>query len=126
MSSDYQEIKNKHVGLGYAIKGLKYALHHEINMRVHLMMMILVIGCGIFLNVNAIEWVLLILTIGLVVMAELFNTAIELILDYLAPEWHSAVGTIKDVAAGAVLVASLLAMVVGIIIFMPKIITLLF
>ncbi|SEN56317.1 diacylglycerol kinase (ATP) [Amphibacillus marinus] len=126
MASDYQEIKKKRVGICYAWNGLKYALKNEINMRVHLMMTLLVIMLGIFLSVSFIEWVLLLLTIGLVLTAELFNTAVELLLDYLAPERHPIAGIIKDLTAGGVLVASMMAAAIGLIIFLPKLIAVIF
>ncbi|WP_067837023.1 diacylglycerol kinase family protein [Amphibacillus sediminis] len=122
MTSDYREVKKNRVGLGYALNGLKFALIHEINMRVHLFMMLIVIAVAIILSISAVEWVLLSLTIGFVFVAELFNTAIEQLLDYLAPERHRLAGIIKDLSAAAVLLASIVAIINGIIIFLPKII----
>ncbi|WP_017472606.1 diacylglycerol kinase family protein [Amphibacillus jilinensis] len=124
MASDYQEIKKKRVGIGYAFNGLKYALKNEINMRVHLLITCMVITFGFLFSISLIEWILLILTIGFVLTAEVFNTAVELMLDYLAPDWHPTAGIIKDLTAGAVLIASAIAAVIGLIIFFPKVLML--
>ncbi|MBM7543203.1 diacylglycerol kinase family protein [Amphibacillus cookii] len=121
MASDYQEIKKKRVGIGYAVNGLKYALKHEINMRVHFLITSMVIIFGFLFSISIVEWVLLILTIGLVLTAEVFNTAVEVMLDYLAPDWHPTAGVIKDLTAGGVLIASVIAAVIGLIIFFPKV-----
>lgn len=124
MASDYQEIKKKSIGLKYAINGLVYAFKNEINMRVHVLSTILVIVFGLIFRVSFTEWVLLFLTFGLVLSSEVFNTAVEMLLDYLAPEWHPKAGVIKDLTAGGVLVASSIALIIGAIVFIPKIIAL--
>lgn len=120
MASDYQEIKQKTIGLKYAINGLVFAFKNEINMRVHVLFTVSVIILGFVFHVSLTEWVLLFLTFGLVLSSEVFNTAVEMLLDYLAPEWHPKVGIIKDLTAGGVLVASGIALVIGSIIFIPK------
>ncbi|WP_440895876.1 diacylglycerol kinase family protein [Amphibacillus sp. Q70] len=126
MRSDYQENKKNRVGLRYAINGLKYAYKNEINIRIHFIIACLVIMFGFVFSVSKLEWVLLLLMIGFVLTAELLNTAVETMLDYLAPDWHAMVGAIKDLTASAVLVASIIAAIVGMIIFLPKVITLFF
>ena len=124
MASDYQEIKQKTIGLKYAINGLVFAFKNEINMRVHVLFTVSVIILGFVFHVSLTEWVLLFLTFGLVLSSEVFNTAVEMLLDYLAPEWHPKVGIIKDLTAGGVLVASGIALVIGLIIFIPKLLAL--
>jgi undecaprenol kinase/diacylglycerol kinase (ATP) len=124
MASDYQEIKQKTIGLKYAINGLVFAFKNEINMRVHVLFTVSVIILGFIFHVSLTEWVLLFLTFGLVLSSEVFNTAVEMLLDYLAPEWHPKVGIIKDLTAGGVLVASGIALVIGSIIFIPKLLAL--
>ena len=79
---------------------------------------------GFVLSISLLEWVLLILMIGFVITAELLNTAVETMLDYLAPDWHPTAGSIKDLTASAVLVTSIVAFIIGIIIFLPRIIEL--
>ncbi|MCZ0704029.1 undecaprenol kinase/diacylglycerol kinase (ATP) [Natronobacillus azotifigens] len=122
MASDYQENKKNRIGVYYAANGVRHALETEINMRVHIIIMLMVVLFGFILGVSKLEWVSLLITIGMVLTAEMFNTAVEHIMDYLAPERNEAVGRIKDLTAGAVLVTSVIALLVGIIIFLPKII----
>ena len=75
---------------------------------------------GFYLNISRIEWLFIIISIVLVFMAELLNTAIETLVDLLSPERNEKAGRIKDLAAGSVLLASIMALAVGIIIFLPK------
>lgn len=124
MRSDYHENKKKRVGFRYAINGLKYAFKNEINIRIHFIIALLVLVGGFVLSISLLEWVLLILMIGFVITAELLNTAVETMLDYLAPDWHPTAGSIKDLTASAVLVTSIVAFIIGIIIFLPRIIEL--
>lgn len=116
----YQGNKKNRIGLSYAINGIKYALKTEINMRLHFVITLGVVVFGFIFKVSVIEWLFLLLTIGFVLTAEIFNTAVEHMLDYLAPERHPTVGVIKDLTAGAVLVSSLMAFLVGLIIFLPR------
>ncbi|WP_231631334.1 diacylglycerol kinase family protein [Halolactibacillus sp. JCM 19043] len=95
-------------------------------MRVHVLLTVIVIILGFVFQVSFTEWVLLFLTFGLVLSSEVFNTAVEMLLDYLAPEWHPKVGIIKDLTAGGVLVASSIALVIGSIIFIPKLLAVFF
>ncbi|MCR9065112.1 MAG: diacylglycerol kinase family protein [Cytophagales bacterium] len=104
----------------YAGKGLKELIKSENNFQFHLLAAVLVILFGFLFKVSAIEWVLLFLQIGLVFMAEAFNTSIEKLADHLHPERHNAIGKVKDVAAAGVLLTALLAVVVACIIFIPK------
>ena len=122
MRSDFHENKTNRVGLGYAVNGLKYAIKNEINIRIQLVIGLLVIIFALILSVSLLEWVLLILLIGFVITAEILNTAVETMLDYLAPEQHHVVGAIKDLTASAVLVTSIVAVIIGMMIFIPKII----
>lgn len=120
MASDYQGNKRSRLGLNYAIDGIKYAIRSENNMKVHFIILFIVLIFGFIFRISAIEWMLLSLTIGSVLVCELLNTAIEDLLDYLAPEIHPTVGKIKDLTAGAVLIAALVAIIIGLIIFIPK------
>ena len=110
---------------GYAIKGMVYSLGEQ-NMRIHLAAIILVTATGIFLRLTAIEWAVIALTFGFVVSAEMMNTAIEELVDLISPEIRIKAGKIKDIAAGAVLVAAIIATVVAVYIFGNKIFNLLF
>lgn len=81
-------------------------------------------GLGIALSVSAGEWGLLLLATGLVWAAEAFNTAIESVVDLCSPEWNEQAGRAKDLGAAAVLLASLAAVLVGLIVFLPRILSL--
>ncbi len=74
-----------------------------------------------WLSISTQEWLILVLTFGMVLMAEAFNTALEFLTDLVSPEPHPLAGKAKDVAAGAVLITAVMAVVVGMIIFLPKI-----
>ena len=102
------------------------ALRDEQNMRIHLLAIAVVTVAGIYLGLTAIEWAILALTIGFVVSMEMMNSAIEAIVDYVSPEYNKEAGRIKDLAAGAVLVAAIVATVIAVYIFGNKIFNLIF
>jgi diacylglycerol kinase len=101
----------------YAIQGIRTSLREQRNLKVQLMVALLTIGAGFYFNITAVEWCLVLLTIGLVIGLEMINTSIEKTVDLVTKEWHPLAGKAKDMAAGAVLIASVIAVVVGIIIF---------
>lgn len=108
----------------YAIQGIKSLFRHEHNAWIHLSAAALVIIVGTELDISAIEWCIIALCIAGVTMAEAFNTAIEAIADKVSPGYHPLIGRAKDVAAGGVLLMAIGAAVCGLIIFLPKIISL--
>ncbi|WP_407268432.1 diacylglycerol kinase family protein [Radiobacillus sp. PE A8.2] len=125
MHSDFQGSKQKKwIGLRPAFHGLMYVTKTEKNFRIQLVITVLALLSGLFLRLNGLEWVLLSLTIGLVLALELANTAIEQVMNHLSPDFHPIVGRIKDISAGAVLVTAVIAIVNGCILFLPKIIAL--
>jgi diacylglycerol kinase (ATP) len=99
--------------LGFALAGLKLAARRERSFRFHLLAGAMVLGLLLATRPAPLWWALLGLATGLVLMAELFNSALETLLDHLHPDRHPAIGAAKDLAAGAVLVASVVALVVG-------------
>jgi diacylglycerol kinase len=101
----------------FAIKGIRSSLREQRNLKVQLVVALLTVGAGFYFNITATEWCLVLLTIGLVIGLEMINTAIEKTVDLVTTEWHPLAGKAKDMAAGAVLIASIVAVVVGIIIF---------
>jgi len=105
------------VGFQYAFKGVAAALASERNLRVHFVIALIVIGAGFYFDITAMEWCVVIICIGLVIAFEMVNTAIEDLVDLVTQEWKPLAGKIKDAAAGAVLIASIVALVAGIIIF---------
>ena len=109
---------------GYAIEGIKKAFKAERNLKVHTLAMVLVVVLGFILKLAVWEWVTCIILFALVIGAELFNTAIEEVVNLLSPEIRVHAKYAKDIAAGAVLVFAVASAVVGIRIFLPKIINL--
>jgi undecaprenol kinase len=115
------EDKKKAIGFTYAINGLLEVIKSEWNFRLHLISAIIVIIAGIYFRVNTVEWITIVIVIGLVMTAEILNTAIEEVINYLKPEIHPTAKRIKDIAAAGVFTASITALIVGLIIFIPKI-----
>ncbi len=116
-------IKKRLRSFGYAIRGLWRFFSSEHNVWIHLVLTVLAIVLGFILKISRMEWIAVLLVIGMVISAEAFNTCIEKVIDYLAPEKDKRAAYIKDLAAGAVLITAVIAAIVGIIIFLPKIIT---
>jgi diacylglycerol kinase (ATP) len=110
----------------YAFKGLFIALKEQQNLRLHAVAIGVVTIAGIFLRLSAIEWAIIALTIGFVIAMEMTNTALEELVDLVSPQYHEKAGKIKDIAAGAVLTAAIIAVVVAIYIFGNRIFDLLF
>ncbi|MGP4061672.1 diacylglycerol kinase family protein [Halobacillus sp. H74] len=125
MSSDYKDRKYKRmVGFSFALNGLKEVYKSERNFRIHLLITVFVLIAGFLLSISALEWIVVTLVISIILSLEMVNTGIEKLLDHLAPEHHPAIGTVKDITAGAVLVASIGSALIGIVIFLPKILSL--
>lgn len=99
--------------LGFASAGLRTAWRQEKSVRTHAMATVGMLLLLVLTGAPALWWAVMALTIGLVAAVELLNTALEVLADHLHPAHHPAIGLCKDVAAGAVLVASLMALVVG-------------
>ena len=108
----------------YPIKGLKYAYRNEQNLAFDVGMAVLVSIFGFIFNLEKYEWLILILTIGLVISCELINTAIEATVDLVTEEYHPLAKVAKDTSAAAVFIFAIVAIIVGLIIFLPKIIAL--
>lgn len=104
----------------YAIAGLRRFVSREHNARIHLVATILVIIAARVLEVTATEAAILAVVIGMVWVAEILNTCIERLADHITKERHPEIEIIKDLAAGAVLVAAIVAVVAGLFIFIPK------
>ena len=105
----------------YAIEGIISSFKTEQNMKIHIFIMILVIILGIVLKLSTLEWIILTIVIALVISAELFNTTIETVVDMITKEKNEKAKLAKDVAAGAVLVLAIGSVIIGLIIFIPKI-----
>lgn len=127
------ELRNEQKKLGmnrffksfmYSVAGLKYAYKYEQSMLIHVFITTLVIIGGILLNISMLEWILVIVLMGTVMGAELLNTAIEAVVDLVSPDYHDLAKISKDTASAAVFIFSLSAGIVGLLIFIPKIIAL--
>jgi len=105
---------------GYAFEGVYASLASEQNLLIHFIAAIAVIIAGFIVQLNGLEWILITLCITLVIGAELFNTAIELLTDMISPQMSPMAKKVKDISAAAVLIISIGALVTGAIIFVNK------
>ena len=105
---------------GCALRGLWILVATQANARIHAVATLLVIGAGFWFGLTRLEWCAVVAAIGLVWIAEGLNTALEFLTDLVSPEHHPLAGKAKDVAAGAVLAASIAAVAIGAIIFGPR------
>jgi diacylglycerol kinase (ATP) len=108
----------------FAFSGLSSLLKNEHNARIHLLAAIIAITSGIILRIDNFEWCLLIVVIGIVFLTELLNTSLESLGDAVDAEQNERIKKAKDYAAGAVLVSAVLSVIVGGLIFLPKLISL--
>lgn len=113
-------IGDRILSFGFAFQGLITFFKTQHNAWIHLLSAIVVIVLGFIYHVTATEWCWLIVAIGFVFAAEMFNTAIEFLTDLVSPQFHPLAKKVKDVAAGAVLVVAFTAVVIGLIVFLPK------
>lgn len=114
------------LSLSYALNGIRIALRYEPHMRVHVFFAVLAISTGFFLKINEAEWLYLLMTITLVLFAELMNTALEANVDLATKKKKPEAKVAKDAAAGAVLITSINAVVCGMVIFGPKLLNIFF
>ncbi|MBE7178897.1 MAG: diacylglycerol kinase family protein [Mucilaginibacter polytrichastri] len=107
--------------IGFAAKGIWQAWSQGRNFRIQCAVTVAVIAAGFWLKVSPFEWTVLLICVALVLSAEVFNTAIERMVDEIHPDVHPKAKLIKDLAAGAVLILSLFSAAVGVLILLPKI-----
>jgi len=105
----------------YAFKGIARVVETQANMRIHMLVSIIVIVAACYLRISSNHWCILILTILMVLVAEMFNTAIESICDAVTKEQNRHIAVAKDVSAAAVLVTAIGAVIIGLLIFIPYI-----
>lgn len=106
----------------YAARGLRDAGIKEPNFKIHLVMAVVAIALAIFLSFTPVEMAILILTVFSVLALELINTAIETVVDIASPNVSEEARIAKDVAASGVLLASIMSIIVGVVLFLPKLI----
>ena len=106
----------------YAFNGLKILIREEHNSRIHILGAMVVLIAGYFYQLSAFEWIAIVFAIGLVIVLEIFNSAIENISDFISPGQDDRIKRIKDLSAAGVLVGAITAAIIGLIVFVPKII----
>jgi undecaprenol kinase len=109
----------------FAFSGIRTAVFNERNLQIHLALTIAVVFFGIYFGISRIEWIIIILAIGGMLSLELLNTAIERAVDLATEDYHPLAKQAKDIAAGAVLVFAIVSVIIGAVIFLPKIFILL-
>ncbi len=113
-------IRDRIKSFSYAFKGIAELFRGTPNARIHLLFTIAVIICGFIFQVSQLEWCILALSIGVVLGAEAFNSALENLVDLVSPDYHELAGKAKDLAAAGVLFCAIGAAIAGTIIFLPK------
>lgn len=113
-------VKGRIKSFKYALKGMWLLITTEHSIMVQMTIGLIVMFFGWWYRISATEWILQILAIGIVLVAESLNTAIEKICDFIHPDHHKRIGFIKDISAGAVSFAAISAIIIGLIIYLPK------
>lgn len=124
MKSDRFSLNDRFESIKFAFNGLSSLFRNEHNSRIHLLAAIIAIAMGIILKINNIEWSLLVIVIGAVFLSELLNSSLESLADIISPEWNENIRKAKDYAAAAVLISAIISVIVGGMIFIPKILDL--
>ena len=113
-------LKSRLKSFAYALNGLKIFFNTQINGLLHLGATIIVIGTGLYFDLNYYEWCVIVIGIAIVFITEIINTSIEFLTNLISPEYNRMAGKVKDLAAAAVLLAALIAVALAGIIFIPK------
>lgn len=121
---DSQRKNPLYKSFGYAFEGIFAGIKKERNMKIHCTAMVLVVIAGILFKLSAVKWCICLLLFGLILALELVNTALEAVVDLVTEEKKPLAKLAKDTAAGAVLIAAIMAAIIGCIIFIPEIISL--
>ena len=117
-------LKGRVASLKFAITGIIDVLKSEANLKIHLLAATIAVGAGGYFSISKTEWCLVVLCIVVVLSAETFNTSIEHLTNLVSPDRHPLAKKTKDAAAGAVLWVAIGAFLVGLIIFLPKVLAL--
>ncbi len=113
--------KNRIRSVGFALKGALLLLRTEASIKVQFFIGIVMTAAGFFFEISLTEWCIQILTIAVIMGTEGLNTAVEKVSDYIQPEFDTKIGFIKDISAGAVMIVSIAATIIGLVIYVPKI-----
>ncbi len=114
-------LKNRIRGIGYAMRGALLLIRTEGSIKIQVLIALVVTAAGFYFEISPTEWILQIFAIALVLGIEGLNTAIEKLADYIQPQYDEKIGFIKDISAGAVMLVSIAATIIGLIIYFPKI-----
>lgn len=120
----FRYIVGRQPAFEHAFHGLTHVILTQHNARIHLVMTILVVVSGLLLKLDAWEWAIIIIAIGLVWVTEIINTALEALVDLVTQQYHPLAKIAKDTSAAAVLFASIIAVLLGIVVFMPHLLQL--
>lgn len=125
MSMDLNDNKRKYryvETFKFAFEGIRTAFVHEKNIRFHTFFSVIVIIFASFLSLSLLEWILILFAIGGMLVLEMVNSAIERVVDLVTCDYHPLAKQAKDIAAGAVLIYAILSVIIGILIFIPKLV----
>lgn len=112
-------IKKEIKSFGHAFRGLKFLFQSQKHFRFHVLAAVAVISIGFATDFNSVEWAVVLLCIGAVMMAEALNSALEVLMDKLHPEQDPLIGKAKDMAAAGVLIVSITSLVIALIVILP-------
>lgn len=114
-------VKRRLKGIRYALKGILILATTEDSIKAQFFIGLFAVILGFIFNISSTEWMIQLTVCGLVLVAEALNTAVEKVADFIHPEFHHKIGVIKDVAAGAAGLAAIISLIIGCIIYVPKI-----
>jgi diacylglycerol kinase (ATP) len=114
-------LKNRLKSVGYALRGALLLVRTEASIQTQVCIAVAMTAAGFYFEISKMEWIVQILTIAMILGVEGLNTVAEKIADYIQPQYDERIGFIKDISAGAVMMVSIAATVIGLIIYLPKI-----
>ena len=114
---------NRLKSVGYAFKGAYHLISKEASVKVQFAICIIMTIAGFYFKLSTTEWMIQILVIALIMAIEGLNTAIEEMANFIHPDYHKKIGLIKDISAGAVFIFAIVAIIIGLIIYLPKIVS---
>jgi undecaprenol kinase/diacylglycerol kinase (ATP) len=124
MSKDKFNLLDRLKSFKFAFNGLRILIKEEHNSRIHFFVALCVLTAGFFFKITAFEWISILFAIGFVIVTEIINTSIENLANFISPEKNVSIKKIKDLAAAGVLISAIIAAIIGVIIFLPKILVL--
>lgn len=114
-------LKNRVKSIGFAMRGALLLVRTEGSIKIQVFIMLIMTAAGFYFDISNTEWILQIFAFALVLGIEGLNTAVEKLSDFVQPEFDHKIGFIKDISAGAVMMVSIAAAIIGLIIYLPKI-----